>query len=119
MTVRCYYYRRTPRTAEIRSNIWVFLMRLDWPTVGIGAARPGRPKHGGSLMTTYVAECSVTNCSFNDHSACNAAAITVGGTQDHASCSTFIGTGTHGGLPKVLAGVGACQRAECASTTAI
>jgi len=59
-------------------------------------------------MTTHVADCSVTNGSFNDHSACNAAAITVAGATDHASCATFIDTGTHGGLPKVLADVGAC-----------
>jgi hypothetical protein len=64
-------------------------------------------------MTTHVADCSVSNCSFNDHSHCNAAAITVGGAEDHASCATFIDTGMHGGLPKVLADVGACQRSEC------
>lgn len=65
-------------------------------------------------MSTHVADCSVANCSFNDHSECNAAAITVGGSEDHASCATFIDTGTHGGLPKVLADVGACLRSECA-----
>ncbi|HEY1155623.1 MAG TPA: DUF1540 domain-containing protein [Arthrobacter sp.] len=64
-------------------------------------------------MTTHVADCSVTNCSFNDHTNCNAAAITVSGGEDHAHCATFIDTGGHGGLPKVLADVGACQRAEC------
>lgn len=64
-------------------------------------------------MTTHVADCSVTNCSFNDHTNCNAAAITVGGAENHASCATFIDTGSHGGLPKVLADVGACQRSEC------
>ncbi|BCW53321.1 MULTISPECIES: DUF1540 domain-containing protein [Micrococcaceae] len=64
-------------------------------------------------MTTHVADCSVTRCSFNDHEGCTAHAITVGGSQDHASCATFIETGIHGGLPKVLADVGACQRAEC------
>ncbi len=64
-------------------------------------------------MTTHLADSQVTNFSFNDHLACNAVAITVGGTEDHASCSTFIDTGTHGGLPKVLADVEACQRSEC------
>jgi hypothetical protein len=64
-------------------------------------------------MTTHVADCSVTNCSFNDHTNCNAAAITVGGDENHAHCATFIETGMHGGLPKVLADVGACQRSEC------
>lgn len=64
-------------------------------------------------MTTQVSECSVESCSFNDHSHCNAGAITVGGQKDHASCATFIDIGVDGGLPKVLAGVGACQRHEC------
>lgn len=64
-------------------------------------------------MTTHVADCSVSNCSFNDHSACNAVAITVSGSADHAACATFIDIGTHGGLPKVIADVGACQRSEC------
>ena len=64
-------------------------------------------------MSTQVADCSVTNCSFNDHTHCNAAAITGGGSTDHASCATFIETGIHGGLPKVLANIGACQRSEC------
>ena len=64
-------------------------------------------------MATHVADCSVTNCSFNDHTNCNAAAITVGGAENHAHCATFIDTSATGGLPKVLASVGACQREEC------
>ncbi|NKX54792.1 DUF1540 domain-containing protein [Arthrobacter mobilis] len=64
-------------------------------------------------MTTNVADCSVTNCSFNDHHECNASAITVAGNEDHAHCATFVDIGVHGGLPKVLATIGACQRAEC------
>ena len=63
--------------------------------------------------TANVSDCTVVNCSFNDHSQCGAAGITIGGGEDHASCATFIDTGIHGGLPKVLATVGACQRAEC------
>lgn len=65
-------------------------------------------------MTTHVSECSVTQCSFNDHEGCSAHAITVAGAADHASCATFIDISVHGGLPKVVAGVGACQRNECA-----
>lgn len=64
-------------------------------------------------VTTSVADCSVTRCSFNDHDNCAAPAITVGGGEDHAACATFVDIGKHGGLPKVLATVGACQRAEC------
>ena len=63
--------------------------------------------------TANVSDCTVVNCSFNDHSHCGAAGITIGGGEDHASCATFIDTGMHGGLRKVLATVGACQRAEC------
>lgn len=63
--------------------------------------------------TTHVADGTVANCSFNDHAQCNAVGITVAGRDDHAACATFIDTGTHGGLPKVLADVGACQRSEC------
>jgi hypothetical protein len=70
---------------------------------------------GGIIMTvtSHVGDCTVTNCSFNDHSECNAAAITVAGGENHATCATFIDTGAHGGLPKVLASIGACQRSEC------
>lgn len=60
-----------------------------------------------------VAECSVHNCNFN-HEGCTAYAITVGGSDHHASCATFIDTSAMGGLPKVLSHVGACQRTECA-----
>ncbi|MBG6184591.1 hypothetical protein IWX65_002569 [Arthrobacter sp. CAN_A214] len=63
-------------------------------------------------VITNVSECSVGNCSFN-HDGCTAIAITVSGSTDHASCATFIDTSISGGLPKMLAQVGACQRAEC------
>ncbi|MFJ5955906.1 DUF1540 domain-containing protein [Paenarthrobacter sp. NPDC092416] len=66
-------------------------------------------------MTEHVAEvsaCSVGTCGFN-HNGCTAFGITIGGTTDHASCATFIDTTAMGGLPKVLAHVGACQRSEC------
>lgn len=65
-------------------------------------------------MTAQVAECSVSKCSFNDHhEGCSAHAITVGGAKDHASCATFVDISVSGGLSKVVAGVGACQRNEC------
>jgi hypothetical protein len=74
---------------------------------------PGSRTTEDVTTTTHVADCSVTNCSFNDHTAGNAAAITVCGAENHAHCVTFIDTGVHGGKPKVLADVGACQRSEC------
>ncbi|GAA1751617.1 DUF1540 domain-containing protein [Agromyces humatus] len=60
-----------------------------------------------------VAECSVAGCSYNDHSNCHAAAVTIAGTADHAECATFIPLSSKGGLDKVLTHVGACQRGEC------
>lgn len=59
-----------------------------------------------------VAECSVAGCSYNDHSACHAAAVTIGGTGD-AQCATFIPLDVKGGLDRVVAHVGACQRQDC------
>jgi hypothetical protein len=64
-------------------------------------------------VTSHVHDCTITNCSFNDHTECHAGAITVAGGEDHAACATFIDTGISGGLPKVVASIGACQRAEC------
>ena len=61
-----------------------------------------------------IAECSVAGCSYNDHSSCHAAAITIGGASGDAACATFIPLTVKGGLDKVLSHVGACQRAECA-----
>ncbi|MWB99393.1 DUF1540 domain-containing protein [Agromyces seonyuensis] len=60
-----------------------------------------------------VAECSVAGCSYNDHSHCHAAAVTVGGTGADATCATFIPLTVKGGLDKVLTHVGACQRSDC------
>ncbi|GAA1049057.1 DUF1540 domain-containing protein [Arthrobacter russicus] len=65
-----------------------------------------------STPVANVSDCSVHNCSFN-HDGCTAYAITVSGSPEHASCATFIDTSATGGLPKVLATVGACQRSEC------
>lgn len=61
---------------------------------------------------TEVSDCTVHSCAFN-HEGCTAYAITVSGSPDHASCATFIDTSETGGLPMVLAHVGACQRTEC------
>lgn len=58
-----------------------------------------------------VSECSVAGCSYNDHTACKAPAITVG---QQAACVTFIPLATvKGGMDKVVSHIGACQRAEC------
>lgn len=60
-----------------------------------------------------VHECTVSGCSYN-HDGCHAFAITVNGTNGTANCGTFIPLSSKGGLPKVVAQVGACSRADCA-----
>ena len=66
-----------------------------------------------------VAECSVAGCSYNDHSHCHAAAVTIGGTGEDAQCFTFIPLGVKGGLEKVVTHVGACQRDDCVHNSAL
>jgi hypothetical protein len=66
-----------------------------------------------------VAECSVAGCSYNDHSSCHAAAVSIGGHTGDAQCATFIPLGTRGGLDKVISHVGACHRAECTHNSAL
>lgn len=60
-----------------------------------------------------VTECSVLGCGYNHDHDCHAGAITVAGHSGDASCATFIPLSHKGGLEKVVAHVGACQRGEC------
>ncbi len=60
-----------------------------------------------------ITECSVAGCSYNDHSSCHAAAITIAGSAGDAKCATFIPLSVKGGLDKVISHVGACQRGDC------
>lgn len=60
-----------------------------------------------------VAECTVTGCSYNHDVHCHAFAITVSGVNGAADCGTFIPLARKGGLPKVVAQVGACSRTDC------
>ncbi|PJI86585.1 DUF1540 domain-containing protein [Luteimicrobium subarcticum] len=67
-----------------------------------------------TLEMPQVSECSVLGCSYNDHSSCHAAAVTIGGSAaGEAQCATFIPLDVKGGLSKVMTFVGACQRADC------
>ncbi|MER5268063.1 DUF1540 domain-containing protein [Actinosynnema sp. NPDC002837] len=59
-----------------------------------------------------VNSCTVTGCSYN-HDGCHAFAITVSGANGAADCGTFIPLARKGGLPKVVAQVGACSRTDC------
>jgi hypothetical protein len=60
-----------------------------------------------------VAECTVSGCSYNEHSHCHASAVTIDSAGPDAKCVTFIPLSIKGGLDTVMAGVGACQRADC------
>lgn len=66
-----------------------------------------------SLEMPPITECTVSGCSYNDHSACHAHAITIKTGGEAAECATFIPLGAKGGLTKVTGHVGACQRADC------
>jgi len=66
-----------------------------------------------------VTECSVAGCSYNDHSNCHAAAVTIGGVNGDAQCATFIPLGVKGGLDKVITHVGACQRVDCVHNSSL
>lgn len=66
-----------------------------------------------ALEMPKVSECTVSGCSYNDHSSCHAFAITVAGSNGDAECATFIPLSTKGGLSTVTGQVGACQRADC------
>jgi hypothetical protein len=64
------------------------------------------------LEMPRVRECTALGCSYNDHTACHAFAISISEVNGH--CDTFIDIGVHGGLDIVTAQVGACHRADCA-----
>lgn len=59
-----------------------------------------------------VAECTVSGCSYN-HDGCHAFAVTIADHGSRAECATFIPLSAKGGLDKVVAQVGACQRLDC------
>lgn len=65
-----------------------------------------------TLEMPHVAECTVSECSYN-HDGCHAFAINVSGTNGTADCATFIPLTTRGGLDRVFTQVGACQRVDC------
>ena len=64
------------------------------------------------LDLPHVSDCTVDSCGYN-HDGCHAGAVTVGGHGHAAECATFIPLSVKGGLDKVIAQVGACQRGEC------
>lgn len=67
-----------------------------------------------TLEMPHVAECTVLGCDYN-HDGCRAFAVTISSAHAGAtaSCATFIDIGARGGLDRVVAQVGACQRTDC------
>lgn len=55
-----------------------------------------------------VSDCAIDSCSYN-HNGCHAFAVTIA----DKGCTTFLPLSVSGGLDKVTAQVGACQRADC------
>jgi hypothetical protein len=60
-----------------------------------------------------VAECTIDGCGYNHEHGCHAGAVTIAGHTGDAACATFFPLSHKGGLEKVIAHVGACQRTEC------
>ncbi|GAB6939637.1 DUF1540 domain-containing protein [Isoptericola variabilis] len=60
-----------------------------------------------------VTECTVEGCGYNHDHGCHAGAVTIAGHSGDAACATFIPLSSKGGLEKVVAHVGACQRGDC------
>ena len=79
---------------------------------------PGDGTRGPATITAMtstqslptVQGCSATSCSYNEDSACHAAAITIAG--DTAKCGTFVEISFRGGVDRNGV-VGACHRSEC------
>ena len=82
------------------------------------ASSPDGPTMEDLAMSTHVGTAALPTAPSTITPNCNAAAITVaGGSTDHASCATFIDTGLHGGLPKVLANIGAASARNASTMT--
>jgi hypothetical protein len=60
-----------------------------------------------------VTTCTVEGCGYNHDHGCHAGAVTIAGHVGDAACATFIPLSAKGGLDKVIAHVGACQRTDC------
>ncbi len=69
------------------------------------------------LELPSVTECTITDCGYHHEDGCHAGAVTIAGAVGDASCATFVPLDAKGGLAKVLAHVGACQRTDCAFNT--
>ena len=57
-----------------------------------------------------VQQCTVTGCGYN-HDGCTAFAITIGRTS--SECNTYVESDLQGGVGRLMAQVGACQRSDC------
>lgn len=59
-----------------------------------------------------IADCQVSDCSYNKDKQCHALAITVG-DGNCPMCDTFANLSKKGGDPNMVAGVGACKADNC------
>jgi len=57
--------------------------------------------------------CDAQDCAYNKNLQCHAMAINVGGPEVCPNCDTFMSRGNKGGIPKPMAGVGACKVEQC------
>lgn len=64
------------------------------------------------MQLPTISDCTVTACSYNNDG-CRAGAVTIEAFGSEAACGTFIPLNMKGGLPTMMASVGACQRADC------
>lgn len=68
------------------------------------------------MERTAVKACATTTCAYNNDG-CTAFAVTIGGAEGVASCTTSLTIDARGGLAAADGKVGACQRLECVHNT--
>lgn len=59
-----------------------------------------------------IIDCDARECLYNTNGQCSTFAITVGSTEP--CCDTFMNAAGKGGIPGIVAGVGACHMSSCA-----
>jgi hypothetical protein len=65
-----------------------------------------------NIEMPIVGGCSVSECAYNNDSACHAKAITIGDGV-RPGCDTFVDGGGIASTPDANAGVGACKVSDC------
>ena len=65
------------------------------------------------MKMVQVKQCDVSECAYNSDHMCHAIAVTIGHADDHPMCDTFCPSQSKGGVPNMIAGVGACKVSAC------